>query len=52
MQDIILELLKLGLFIIAVFIMLFIMYFVDLTNFKRCNDNDFKMNYCKYYKNY
>lgn len=40
------------LFIFTCFIVIFIVDWYDLTRFKKCYDNDFKLGYCEKYKNY
>lgn len=40
------------LFIFAFFVLIFMIDWYDLTRFKKCYDNDFKLKYCDKYKYY
>ena len=40
------------LFIFSCFIIIFLCDWYDLSKFKKCYDNDFKLNYCSKYKDY
>ena len=36
----------------GVLILVFLINYYDLSRFKKCYDNDFKLSYCHKYKNY